>query len=202
VNAFLEIPALPPRRIAAHPPLSDAEFERLSESCDFASVERSKEGTIILNPLAGGMTSEGNSEITRQLRNWCIQHRRGRTYDSCAGFFLPDGSVLSPDAAYVKADQLEDLTQDDRAHFLHLAPAFAIELLSLSDRLGTTAKKMEAWMANGVQLGWLVDPYAKTVHIYEPGAATPRIETGPQVAGTGPIAGFVLDLEEIWRCYE
>jgi Uma2 family endonuclease len=201
MNAFLEIPALSPRSIAVHPPLSDAEFERLSESCDFASVERSKEGTIIVNPPAGGMTSEGNSEINQQLRTWWKQHRRGRTYDSCAGFFLPDGSVLSPDAAYVKADQLEDLTHDDRAHFLRLAPAFAIELLSLSDSLANTAKKMEAWIANGVELGWLIDPYAKEIHIYESGVG-PRIETGSHVAGSGPVAGFVLDLEEIWRCYE
>jgi Uma2 family endonuclease len=202
MSAFLEIPLAAPRSIVLDPPLSDEEFERLSERCEFGSIERTREGAIVLNAPAGGTTSEGNSEINLQLRNWWKQHRRGRTYDSCAGFFLPDGSVLSPDAAYVKADQLEDLTQDDRAHFLRLAPAFAIELLSLSDRLGTTAKKMEAWMANGVQLGWLIDPYAKTVHIYEPGAAAPRIETGPQVAGSGPVAGFVLDLEEIWRCYE
>jgi Uma2 family endonuclease len=60
---------------------------------------------------------------------------------------------------------------------------------------------MEAWMANGVELGWLVDPYAKEVHVYEQNAA-PRIETGSHVAGSGPIASFVLDLEEIWRCYE
>ena len=99
MSAFLEIPALPPRSIVLHPPLSDEEFERLCESCEFGSVERTKEGTIIVNAPAGGMTSDGNSEINRQLRNWWIQHRRGRVYDSCAGFFLPDGSSLNPDAA-------------------------------------------------------------------------------------------------------
>jgi Uma2 family endonuclease len=201
MSAFLEIPLAAPRSIVLDPPLSDEEFERLSERCELGSIERTREGAIVVNAPAGGTTSEGNSEINLQLRNWWKQHRRGRTYDSCAGFFLPDGSVLSPDAAYVKADQLEGLTQDDRAHFLRLAPAFAIELLSLSDSLAATAKKMDAWIANGVQLGWLIDPYAKAVHIYEPGVV-PRIETGPQVAGSGPVAGFILDLEEIWRCYE
>ena len=201
MSAFLEIPALPPRSIVLHPPLSDEEFERLCESCEFGSVERTKEGTIIVNAPAGGMTSDGNSEINRQLRNWWIQHRRGRVYDSCAGFFLPDGSSLNPDAAYVTAEQLTGLKRDDLAHFLRLAPAFVIELLSLSDSLAQTAKKMEAWIANGVELGWLVDPYAKVVHIYEPDAA-PRIETGSRAAGSGPVKGFVLDLEEVWRCYE
>ena len=201
MNAFLEIPALPPRSIVLHPPLSDEEFERLCESCEFGSVERTREGTIIVNAPAGGMTSDANSEINRQLRNWWIQHRRGRVYDSCAGFFLPDGSSLNPDAVYVTAGQLTGLKRDDLAHFLRLAPAFVIELLSLSDSLAQTAKKMEAWIANSVELGWLVDPYAKVVHIYEPDAA-PRIETGSRAAGSGPVEGFVLDLEEVWRCYE
>ena len=201
MSTFLEIPALPPRSIVLHPPLSDEEFERLCERSDFAFLERSKEGTIIVNAPAGGMTSDGNSEINRQLRNWWILHRRGRVYDCCAGFFLPDTSVLNPDAAYVTARQLEGLKHDDLAHFLRLAPAFVVELLSISDSLPNTQRKMEAWMSNGVEVGWLVDPYARQVHIYEPGAA-PRIEAGPQVAGSGPVAGFVLDLDEIWRCFE
>ena len=115
---------------------------------------------------------------------------------------MPDGSVLSPDAAYATAEQLSGLKRDDLSHFLRLAPAFVIELLSVSDSLTKTAKKMESWMANGVELGWLVDPYARQVHIFELGAAAPRIETGTHVTGSGPVAGFVLDLEEIWRCYE
>lgn len=201
MSTFLEIPALSHRSIALHPPLSDEEFERLSESCEFGSVERTREGTITVNTPAGGMTSSGNNEISRQLGNWWIQHRRGRVFDSSGGFFLPDSSVLNPDAAYVTAHQLEGLKRGELAHFLRLAPAFVLELLSVSESLQKTQKKMQVWMANGVQLGWLVDPYAKAVHIYEQGAV-PRIETGPQVTGSGPVAGFVLDLEEIWRCYE
>jgi hypothetical protein len=67
MHAILEIPVLPPRNIVFDPPLNDEEFERLSERCDCAFLERSKEGTIIVNAPAGGMTSDGNAEITRQL---------------------------------------------------------------------------------------------------------------------------------------
>ena len=81
MSTFLEIPALSPRSIALHPPLSDEEFERLCESCEFGSVERTKEGTIIVNPPAGGMTCDGNREITTQLSLWWKNHRRGRVFD-------------------------------------------------------------------------------------------------------------------------
>jgi len=106
-----------------------------------------------------------------------------------------------PDASYITAEQLKGLTREDRAHFLRMAPAFVIELRSQSDRLAAVQQKMESWIANGVKLGWLVDPYAKEVHIYTQGVA-PRIEAGGQVAGSGPVEGFVLELEEVWRCYE
>lgn len=201
MNAFIEIPALPPRTIALNPPLSDEEFERLSEKCDFAFLERSKEGTIIVNAPAGSMTSDGNSEINRQFRNWWIRHRRGRVFDSSGGFFLPDSSVLNPDAAYATAEQLRGLTRAELARFLRLTPAFVIELRSESDRLAAVQEKMQSWIANGAELAWLIDPVAKQVHVYQPGAAT-RIETAGQVAGSGPVEGFILDLEEVWRCYE
>jgi Uma2 family endonuclease len=198
---ILEIPALPPRAIVLTPPLSDEEFERMCEKTRFASLERSKEGTIIVNAPAGSMTSDGNREITTQLSNWWKQHRRGRVYDSSAGFFLPDGSMLSPDAAYVTAKQLGGLTREERTRLPRLAPAFIVELRSESDRLAVVQEKMDSWIANGVQLGWLIDPDTKQVHVYTQESG-PRVESGPAIAGSGPIEGFVLDLEEVWRCYE
>jgi Uma2 family endonuclease len=197
----LEIPALPPRSIVLSPPLTDEEFEHMCEQTKLGSLERSKEGTITVNAPAGGMTSSGNNEISRQLGNWWIQHRRGRAFDSSGGFFLSDGSMLSPDAAYVTAAQLKSLSRNDLARLPHLAPAFVVELRSPSDRLSEVAAKMEAWIANGVELGWLIDPEAKQVHVYAQGGET-RVESGPSVAGSGPVEGFVLDLEEVWRCYE
>jgi Uma2 family endonuclease len=198
---ILEIPALPPRAIVLTPPLSDEEFERMCEKTRFASLERSKEGTIIVNAPAGGLTSDGNSEINRQLRNWWLQHRCGRTFDSSAGFFLRDGSMLNPDAAYVTEEQLKGLTRSDLARFPRLAPAFIVELRSESDRLAGVQEKMESWIANGIELGWLIDPDAKQVHVYTQDSR-PRVESGPSVTGSGPVEGFVLDLEEVWRCYE
>jgi Uma2 family endonuclease len=201
MNPIIEIPVLPPRSLVVDPPLSDDEFELLSELSQSAMLERSKDGTILVNAPAGGMSSSGNAEITRQLTNWWIQHRSGRAFDSSAGFYLPDGSILSPDAAYATAQQLQGLTRDDLARFLRLAPAFVIELRSESDRLPPAEEKMESWIANGVQLAWLIDPSARQVRIYQPGLK-PRQESGLRIAGSGPVEGFVLDLEEVWRCFE
>ncbi len=62
-------------------------------------------------------------------------------------------------------------------------------------------KKMERWIENGVSLGWLIDPYQKTVHVYEPGREVSNV-SGKTIRGSGPVEGFELDLDELWRCYE
>jgi Uma2 family endonuclease len=87
------------------------------------------------------------------------------------------------------------------ARFLRATPAFVIELRSESDRMSTATEKKGAWIANGVGLGWLIDLYARPVHVFDPGNPE-RVESGDAVNGSGPVDGFVLDLTEVWRCYE
>jgi Uma2 family endonuclease len=200
MHTVLEIPKLP-STVVLDPPLTDEEFEKLCAANDFARLERTKEGKIVVNPPAGGDTSSGNSEIGAQLRNWWKQHRKGRVFDSSGGFFLPDGSVLNPDAAYATAEQMRGLTKEDRKHFLRLTPAFVIELLSPSDSLAEAKRKMESWIANGAQLAWLIDPENRTVLVYEPNHPA-FVVTGKKVTGSGPVEGFVLDLAEVWSLYE
>jgi Uma2 family endonuclease len=172
MSTILEIPKLP-STVVLDPPLTDEEFERLCAANDFARLERTKEGKIVVNAPAGGDTSSGNSEIGAQLRDWWKQHRRGRVFDSSCGFFLPDGSVLNPDAAYATAEQMQGLTKEDRKHFLHFTPAFVIELLSASDSLAESKRKMEAWISNGAKLGWLIDPYTRNVLVLRTRPSSP-----------------------------
>jgi Uma2 family endonuclease len=80
-------------------------------------------------------------------------------------------------------------------------PDFVVELLSPSDTLAKTKRKMETWISNGVELGWLVDPYKKQVLVCEPGKPL-STESGDFVEGTGPVHGLRPDLNEIWQRYE
>ena len=60
---------------------------------------------------------------------------------------------------------------------------------------------MNDWIANGAQLGWLIDPYERQVLICHTDQAT-EVVTGNHVAGHGPVGGFVLDLARVWNCYQ
>lgn len=199
-NAFLRLPVVPPCTFVLDPPVSDGEFQTLSEQCEFAIVERARDGKIVVSDLSGADTSSASGEIGFQFASWCKLHGRGHALAHC-GYFLPDGSCLSPDCSYVANERINALTREERNHFLRFAPEFAIELRTQSETLKDLMQKMESWVANGVKLGWLVDPYARQVHVYTQGSS-PRIESGDQIAGSGPVEGFVLDLNEVWSCYE
>ena len=80
-------------------------------------------------------------------------------------------------------------------------PDFIVELLSKSDSVPKAKQKMERWSQNGVALGWLIDPYKKRVYVYEAGREVSTVK-GKAVQGSGPVEGFTLDLDELWRRYE
>ncbi len=56
---------------------------------------------------------------------------------------------------------------------------------------------MRAWIANGVDLAWLVDPKREVVEVYRLGREVEVVTD--RVVGDGPVAGFVLELGKVWR---
>ena len=190
-----------PRVLVLNPPISDAEFEALCRENSNIRMERTKEGAVRMNPPTGGWTSNGNQEIARQLGNWWAAHERGRVFDSSGGFRLPDGSTLSPDASYLSEERLRGLPKGALRGFPQICPDFVIELRSESDSLEDLKEKMNDWIANGARLGWLIDPGARQVLVCHQSRSVEGV-SGGQIAGDGPVAGFVLDLARVWKCYE
>ena len=182
----------------SHVPMTDDEFVafcRLYEDC---SVECTAEGEILIMPPNYSRTGEQNSEIIFQLALWAKKDRRGRVYDSSAGFRLPNGARRSPDASWIRKDRVAALPREQQKRFYYLCPDFVIELRSPTDRINRLKKKMEEYMANGAELGWLIDPEKRTVLIYRLGGATECIVSPERISGEGPVAGFVLELADIW----
>jgi Uma2 family endonuclease len=161
-------------------------------------VELTSAGEIVKMPPAGAETGYRNCEITAQLGNWSRQDGHGRALGSTVAYLLPDGSAMCPDASWVERTRLARLTREQKRKFPPLVPDFLIELTSPSDRLPRVRKKMESWIANGVKLAWLLDADRRTAYIYRPRREPEKLNAPPKLKGEGPVAGFVLDLAEIW----
>ena len=161
-------------------------------------IELTDEGEIVVMPPTGAETAYRNNELARQLANWSRQDGRGRAFDSNVEYLLPDGSALSPGASWVDRSQLARLTRRQKRKFPPLVPDFVVELTSPSDRLPRVRKKMEAWIAHGVKLAWLLDADHRTAYIYRARSEPEKLIAPPKLRGESPVAGFVLDLAEIW----
>jgi len=190
-----------PRVLVLDPPVSDAEFEAICRDNADLRLERTREGAVRMNPPAGGWTSSGNQEISGQLYRWWASHERGRVFDSSGGFRLPDGSTLSPDAAYVSEERLRALPKGELRSFPRVCPDFVIELRSESDTITAMRAKMEDWIANGARLGWLIDPYRREAWVYRPGTE-PERAASETLAGEGPVEDFQLNLARVWKRFE
>jgi Uma2 family endonuclease len=187
-----------PRTLTVAPPLSNEELERFCSANDGVRIERRKDGVLVMNPPMGLQSGDANAEIIAQLRTWWKENgREGRVYTNESGFYLPDGSMLAPDAAFLTAAQYEAVKSI--TGFPSICPAFVIELLSRSDDRPVLEAKMFSWIANGALEAWLVDPYKKHVVVYKLSEA--RIERVQNVRGSGPVEGFVLDAQQVWDCF-
>jgi Uma2 family endonuclease len=178
--------------------LSDDQLFELCQRNRDLRIEREASGDLILMTPAGFETSDRNSEINMQLRQWALRDGSGRAVESSAGFVLPDGSMRSPDAAWVDHRRLAALDPDLRRKFLPLCPDFVIELRSPSDPLQSLQSKMEDYLANGARLGWLIDPVEGKVHVYRPGAEVEVLDRPGNVSGEPELPGWVLEMGRIW----
>jgi Uma2 family endonuclease len=162
-------------------------------------IERTAKGEIIIMAPAGGETSNRNIHIAMQLNAWAISDRSGAAFDSSGGFRLPNGATRSPDAAWVRRARLGQIDQAQKRRFLPLCPDFVLELCSPSDSLRDVQDKMDEYMANGAQLGWLIDPEDRSVYVYHPGRPAEHLENVESVSGDPVLPGFVLSLSHIWE---
>jgi Uma2 family endonuclease len=179
--------------------MTDRQFFAFCQINRDLRIERTAEGDIEIMTPAGGETSARNSQINLQLGQWAKKDRRGVVFDSSIGFILPNGATRSPDAAWVERSRLAALTQEQKEVFLPLCPDFVIELRSPSDSLSTLQLKMQEYVDNGAQLGWLIDPAHRRVSIYRQGTDVECLDNPARVSGAPILTGFVLLLEEIWE---
>ena len=187
------------RRFRPETPMSDEEFLRFCKENEPMRCERDANGEIILMSPTWSETSSKNSYLTYQVTKFAEETGSGKPFDSSGAFILPDGSLRSPDAAWISWQRWNALTDEHRRGVARVCPQFVIELRSESDRLPDVQETMGMWMANGTEVAWLIDPIEKAVTIYRPGEQPEHLAHPTSVQGTGPIAGFELVMSRIWE---
>ncbi len=183
-------------------PLFEMTPDEFYEFCQLnpdLNVELTAAGEVVFMSPSGSTTGARNAQIILALGQWANEDATGVVFDSSAGFTLPNKAVRAPDASWVRKSRLAALTARQKEHFMPLCPDFIVEIASPSDRLADLQAKMDEYIANGAQLGWLLLPTTRTVYVYRPAEPVAMLENATSISGDPVLPGFTLDLGPVWE---
>ncbi len=177
---------------------TDDQFFEFCRKNDNLRIERTSKGEILIMALTGGKTGIRNSELNADFVIWNRKNKAGQVFDSSTGFKLPSGATYSPDLAWVSKERWESLTEQQREKHVPLCPDFVVELLSSSQDLGPMKDKLDEYIENGCQLGWLINPYNKKTYVFRPNSPMESMPFEQEITGAEVLKDFKITLSEIF----
>ena len=124
------------------------------------------DGEVVEVSPSAGPSSRFGGRIYARIQAHVEPAGLGLAYPADAGFIMfNDRSIVrSPDAVFVRHERLPV----EPNSFVPVAPDFAAEVLSPTDRRADTLAKIAMSLQAGVQFVWLVDPDSRTVTVFRP----------------------------------
>ena len=179
--------------------LTDDQFLRFCSLNEGWLFETDSEGTLLIMTGAALPSSQRAVEIIAQLWLWLRSGVGGAVCDGTAIILLPDGSRRLPDVGWISDERLPAAPPQNPEGVWPVTPDFVVEIVSHTDRLEDQQGKMQnVWLANGVRLGWLIDPYEVKVYIYRPNAEPEVVERPSKLGDAEVLPGLSVELERIW----
>ena len=124
-SSLQELPL--PVRIVPATPISDDDLIAFSRANEPYRIEKNAQGDIIVITPTGQRGDERETDVAAELIVWARRDGRGRANGANAGWNLPDGSMLSPDASWTSNELLARFTLEERERYLPICPEFIIE---------------------------------------------------------------------------
>ena len=133
-----------------------------------------------------------------QLGSHVQQHKLGVVFGAETGFLLsrqPD-TVRAPDIAFIAHENLPSVEPNEA--YWPGAPDLAVEVRSPRDTSAAVAEKVEAWLAAGCRLVWVVDPQQLTVTIHRSTDDVQIQAVDEKIVGGDIVAGFSCAIADIF----
>ena len=170
------------------------EFCQANEELRF---EITKEGEMLIMSPVGSEGGHRNFNLAVEFGTWVKADGTGIGFDSSTGFTLPNGAKRSPDVSWIRRERWEAIPKKQRKKFAPICPDFVVELRSETDALEALKEKMTEYIANGAQLGWLIDPLEKKAYVYRPRVRVKVLNRPKTLSGEPLLKGLKLDLTGI-----
>ncbi|MBC1237134.1 Uma2 family endonuclease [Nostoc sp. 2RC] len=177
--------------------VTDEELMLMSFQNPELRFERNANGTLETMPPTGGISGNREIKAGAYLLNWVESQDLGEVFGPSTGFRLANTAVRSPDAAFVAKGRLPKGWDEQENKFINLAPDFVIEIRSKNDSLTKLKAKMEEYIANGVQLGWLIDSRNQQALVYRRDGSITQYPATATLSGEDVVPGFMLPLKKL-----
>ncbi|HWQ31577.1 MAG TPA: Uma2 family endonuclease [Blastocatellia bacterium] len=177
--------------------MTDDEFFEFCVRNRELRIEMTKDGEMLIMPPVGSEGGHRNYKLIGRFMAWDEADGTGVGFDSSAGFKLPNGAKRSPDLSWIRRERWEAIPAGKRKKFAPICPDFVVELRSETDRLEMLKAKMEEYIENGTQLGWLIDPIEKKVYIHRPRTRVKVLNHPQTLSGEPLLKGLTLSLAGI-----
>jgi Uma2 family endonuclease len=144
--------------------------------------------------------ADAESSIAHLLETWNKSQspQPGRVFSGEAGCDLPVvESGVGIDVAFFSNEVLNAQEEDDS--FIVGAPVVAVEILSLTDTVEEILKKVKVYLAAGVKLVWIVDPYQCTLTVHRPEGPVQVFVRGQEVSGEPYLPGLAFRVDEVFE---
>ena len=194
-------------------PLTDHLLELFGRLLPGRKVGRGRRGELIISAVKDNIGTRANVEVFGQMWFFQKQHDGGEATGCGQGWATEDpdpdsGSdlpvVRDPDAAWLTPGQVAALNASRppdgiRREYPRIVPAFVVEVRSRSQSVEDQVGKVCEWVAAGAEVGWMVDPFERTVHVVRPGPLIERHDD-PGMLPVGPeVPGLEIDFDAVWR---
>ncbi|MBG1242770.1 Uma2 family endonuclease [Nostoc sp. NZL] len=177
--------------------VTDEELMLMSSQNPELRFERNANGTLETMPPTGGISGNREIKAGAYLFNWVESQELGEVFGPSTGFKLANMAVRSPDAAFVAKGRLPEGWDQQEDKFINLAPDFVIEIRSKNDSLTKLKAKMEEYISNGVQLGWLIDSKNQQALVYRRDGSITQYLATAILSGEDVVPGFILPLKKL-----
>ncbi|MHC5934139.1 Uma2 family endonuclease [Nostoc sp.] len=177
--------------------VTDQELMLMSSQNPELRFERNANGTLETMPPTGGISGNREIKAGAYLFNWVESQNLGEVFGPSTGFRLANTAVRAPDAAFVAKGRLPEGWDQQEDKFINLAPDFVIEIRSKNDRLAKLKAKMEEYIINGVQLGWLIDSKNQQALVYPRDGSITQYPATAILSGEDVVPGFMLPLKKL-----
>ncbi len=147
----------------------DQWFEAFAErNSNMYEYEISSTGHLMIREPTGNPGDLYENQLAIALGNWTAEYG-GISFGPTSRFILPDGSRFGPDAAWLRAERLGELTLPENKPFAHIVPDFIAEIKSPSNSDAELINKIDLFLEHGTRLAWFIDAETRTVIKFRPG---------------------------------